>query len=99
MSDLPTQPETGEDAKTTARIHMALMTDELLGIYLGAAIAQLALRHDKTPTEVVEEMGANGVLPDEEWPESRAVLEKLTRNARITYGAAGVYLAPKRPQG
>jgi hypothetical protein len=98
VSEQP-QPEIGEEAKTTARLHLALLTDELLEIYLGAAIAQLALRHGKTPTEVVEEMGAVGVLPDEEWPSSRAALEKLTKNARITYGAAGVYLAPKRPQG
>lgn len=94
------QPETGQDAKTTARIHMALMTDELLGIYLGATIAQMALRHDKTPLEVVDELKASGALDDDDaWTKGRDMLDKLTRNARITYGAAGVYLAPKRPQG
>lgn len=91
------QPETGEQLRTTAQVHMALMTDEALSVYFGAALGQLALRYDKTPDVVLDEMKAAGLADD--WPTARERLRKLSDNARKMYAQAGVYLAAKRPQG
>lgn len=76
----------------SVRTHCAVLEDEVLGMYVGAAVAQLALRNGLTPLEAFEDVKAAGAFDQEDWPKTRAKMEAYTRLNRQRYVGAAVHL-------
>ena len=88
----PTPEQQAAIMLDTIRTHMALVSDDVIGLYLGAAVARIALDAEKTPREVVESMLAEGVFKDgDEWERQRRQLRNFHRITRARFAAAGVW--------
>lgn len=76
------------------RTHLALVTGEHVALYLGAAVARIALENGVSPRQVVQHMLDAGAFcgDGDEWEKERKALETFTRVTRNRLAAAGVQL-------
>ena len=94
----PTPEQRASAVTESVRRHMALVEGDVVGAYLGAAVAQLALECDVSPRAVVERMLEEGVFVDgDAWARIEPNLRAATRLTRARFAGVGVSFARSGP--
>jgi hypothetical protein len=94
----PTPEQEAEIVREGVRRHVALVDGDVVGAYLGAAVARIALEADTSPRAVVERMLEAGTFLDgEEWERVARNLRAVTRLTRARFAGVGITFARRGP--